>query len=169
MAVTGGQGNPNWTREEVALELDLYFSIGEKMPSSSDEEVVVLSQYLRSMDVNRDAQKNKKFRTPDGVAFKVGNLRAIATGKGLKNTARMGQEVWDEFGDDRSALKSFCENVRSGIEVLKSEPALDEEDEEVEFNEGKALTTLHKSRGRNKSLRKKLIKKRKKDNVIFVE
>ena len=27
MAVTGGRGNPNWTREEVILALDLYFEL----------------------------------------------------------------------------------------------------------------------------------------------
>jgi 5-methylcytosine-specific restriction protein A len=47
MAVTGGQGNPDWTREEVALALELYFSVGQKMPSASDKKVIALSKLLR--------------------------------------------------------------------------------------------------------------------------
>ena len=169
MAVTSGQGNPNWTREETALALELYFSIGEKMPSSSDEKVITLANFLRAMDIHKDAQKNDKFRNPDGVAFKIGNLRAIATGKGLKNTSRMDQEVWDEFGSDLDSLRKFCDNIRAGIEVLKKEPEIEEDEEDFEFDEGKVLTKLHKTRERNKSLRKKLINKLKKSNELYCE
>lgn len=169
MAVTSGQGNPNWTREEAALALELYFSIGEKMPSSSDEEVIALSNYLRAMDIHKDAQKNDKFRNSDGVAFKVGNIRAIATGRGLQNTSRMDQEVWDEFGSDVNSLRKFCDGIRSGVEVLKAEPETEEDEEESEFKEGRVLTKLHKTRERNKSLRKKLINKLKKSNELNCE
>jgi len=169
MAKTMGQGNPNWTREEVALALNLYFSIGEKMPSPTDSEVIELSNFLRSLDIHKNAKKNDKFRNPDGVVFKVGNLRAVATGKGLKNTARMDQEVWDEFGGNKEALKLFCENIRSGIEALKDEAEFHYENDEEEFNEGRVLTKLHRYRERNKNLRKKLIAKRKKDNSVFCD
>ncbi len=35
MAVTKGQGNPNWTRDEIILALDLYFDFEEKIPSGN--------------------------------------------------------------------------------------------------------------------------------------
>lgn len=169
MAVTSGQGNPNWTREETALALELYFSIGEKMPSSSDEAAIALSKYLRAMDIHKGAQKNDSFRNSDGVAFKVGNLHAVATGKGLKNTSRMDQVVWDEFGTNFDSLRKYCSTIRLGIELLKEEPESEEDAEELEFDEGKVLTKLHKARERNKGLRKKLIRKLKKNKKLHCE
>lgn len=170
MAVTKGHGNPHWTKEETALALELYFSVGQKMPSATDEAVIELSRYLRSMSVHQGAEKNASFRNPDGVAFKVGNLRAVATGRGLQNTSKMDQAVWNEFGDDLPALTLYCDQVRAGIGALSEEPpgeGLDEDDSE--FEEGKVLTRVHKTRERNRGLRKKLIGKLLKNNECHCE
>ena len=170
MAVTKGHGNPNWTREETALALELYFSLGQKMPSSTDKEVIELSNYLRSMEVHKDAEKNTSFRNPDGIAFKVGSLRAVATGKGLQNTSKVDKLVWEEFGNNESNLKEFCNLIRTGVEALKSDNEADYIDEDnLEFDEGKVLTKVHKTRERNRSLRKKLIKKLQNNNSCHCE
>ncbi|WP_296591607.1 HNH endonuclease [Methylophaga sp.] len=170
MAVTKGHGNPNWTREETALALELYFSLGKKMPSSNDNEVIELSNYLRGMEVHKDAEKNSSFRNADGIAFKVGNLRAVETGKGLQNTSKIDKHVWDEFGDNETGLKEFCDLIRLGVKALESEFELENIDEDdLEFEEGKVLTKVHKTRERNRSLRKKLIKKLQKNNICHCE
>jgi 5-methylcytosine-specific restriction protein A len=169
MAITKGHGNPNWTREETTLALELYFKLGQKMPSSSDSEVVELSKYLRSMDIHRNADKNSSFRNPDGIAFKVGNLRAVATGKGLKNTSKMDQVVWDEFGTNVDAIRKYCDLVRLGVGSLAAEPELDHMDDGLEFNEGKVLTRVHKTRERNRGLRNKLIKRLQAKNECHCE
>ncbi len=168
MAITSGQGNPHWTREEVALALELYFSLGELMPSKSDKEVIELSKFLRSLNIHDDARKNDTFRNPDGVAFKVGNLRAIATGKGLQNTAKMDKEVWDEFHADRVSLLHFCDQIRNGNELLtKLSDGPLEDDESVVFKEGKLLTRLHKKRERSSKSRKELIKRLERKGDVF--
>ncbi len=159
MAVTKGQGNPNWTREETALALELYFRLDQKMPSASDEEVVELSSFLRNMNLHEGANKNKSFRNPDGIAFKVGNLRAVATGLGLKNYSKVDQLVWAEFGADRDALAAFCSLIRSGVAALDKSIDRGREDDDSEFDEGKILTRVHKTRERNRTLRAKLIRK----------
>lgn len=169
MAVTGGQGNPNWTREEVALALDLYFSIGERMPSKTDKEVVALSDFLRFMWLHKDAQKNDKFRNPAGVAFKIGNIRAVATGKGLQNTSKIDRDVWEEFNNNRGKLNDFCRTIREAVKVLNFESVDISDDDEAEFDEGRVLTKIHKVRERNKGLRGKLIRKLEKENNIFCE
>ena len=169
MAVTKGHGNPHWTKEETALALELYFYFDRKMPTSSDKEVIELSGYLRGMDVHKDADKNVSFRNPDGIAFKVGNLRAVATGKGLTNTSKMDQIVWNEFGENTDDLKEYCKLIRLGVNAIKSSPELESTDDEPDFYEGKVLTKLHKTRERNKGLRKKLIKKLQANNQCHCE
>jgi len=159
MAVTKGQGNPKWTREETALALELYLKREQKIPSSNDSEVILLSAYLRNMELHKDAHKNASFRNPDGVGFKIANLSAVATGKGLKHTAQMDQQVWEEFGFNYSALKEYCDLIRSGVHTLKSAPYAEPFEDDYEFSEGRVLTRLHKTRERNRGLRNKLIEK----------
>jgi 5-methylcytosine-specific restriction protein A len=169
MAVTKGQGNPKWTRDETALALELYLQRDQKMPSSTDREVIALSTYIRSMEIHKDAHKNVSFRNPDGVAFKIANLSAVATGKGLKNTSQMDQQVWEEFGFNCSALKEYCDLIRSGVHTLKSAQYAEPVEDDYEFSEGRVLTRLHKIRERNRGLRNKLIEKLKNTNKCHCE
>lgn len=80
MAVTSGHGNPKWTREEVILALELYFECGERIPSAEDPRVRSLSELLRAFPHHSEAARKESFRNPDGVAFKLQNLRQVATG-----------------------------------------------------------------------------------------
>jgi 5-methylcytosine-specific restriction protein A len=43
-------------------------------------------------------------RNLDGVAFKLMNLRAVHTGKGLTNVSVMDKAIWGEFGNKREEL-----------------------------------------------------------------
>lgn len=79
MAVTQGHGNPKWTREETILALDLYFDCEDQIPSSNDSRVKGLSELLRSFPYHTHAARKESFRNPDGVAFKLQNLRQVAT------------------------------------------------------------------------------------------
>lgn len=89
MAVTKGQGNPDWTREEVILALDLYHSLDGKIPNSKDERVCELSRTLRAFPHHRLAARTESFRNPAGVAFKLQNLRSVSTGRGLSIQLRL--------------------------------------------------------------------------------
>lgn len=157
MAVTKGQGNPNWTRDEIILALDLYFDFEGKIPSGNHPQIIALSQLLRAFPYHSQAARQESFRNPDGVAFKLQNLRQLATGKGLGNVSRMDGEVWDEFGGDVERTKQYANLIRAGIEVVESENHVSDEDEV--FAEGKVVTETHKRRERNPNIRKKLLVK----------
>ena len=157
MAVTKGQGNPNWTRDEIILALDLYFEFEGKIPSGNHSKVQELSQLLRAFPYHSQAARQESFRNPDGVAFKLQNLRQLATGKGLGNVSKMDGEVWGEFGGDVERTKQYAKLIRAGIEVVESENHVTDEDEE--FIEGKVVTETHKRRERNPNIRKKLLAK----------
>ena len=57
MAATSGHGNPKWMRDEVILALDLYFQLDGKVPSSTDQRIVNLSQLLRRLPYHEIAAK----------------------------------------------------------------------------------------------------------------
>lgn len=163
MAVTQGHGNPNWTRDEVILALDLYHSCGDKIPGPSDDRVRKLSAILRAFPHHSIAARQSSFRNPDGVAFKLQNLRSVATGAGLKNTSKIDREVWEEFGGDPVRTHAHGNLIRHSIAAIDDLPLPDEDEE---FSEGKSATKLHIRRERNSRLRKKLIALRLKQGGI---
>jgi 5-methylcytosine-specific restriction protein A len=154
MAVTKGQGNPDWTREEVILALDLYNAFGGKIPGSDDERVCELSRTLRAFPHHSDAAREESFRNPAGVAFKLQNLRSVATGRGLSNTAKIDREIWAELGTDPIRTHELAKIVLYSTAVVVDFPSNDIEEE---FAEGKSATRVHVERERRPQVRKEVI------------
>jgi 5-methylcytosine-specific restriction protein A len=157
MAVTKGHGNPNWTRDEVILALDLYFDCRGRVPDKSDARVKALSNVLRAFPHHSRAARKESFRNPDGVAFKLQNLRQVATGKGLGNVSKVDREVWEELGSERERAKELARLIRSGLSALERIPA---ETEDIEFVEGRVVTETHLRRERSAQLRVRLLGQR---------
>lgn len=154
MAVTHGHGNPNWTREEVILALDLYFSCDGDVPDSSDPRVKAVSKLLRSFPHHATAARQPSFRNADGVAFKLQNIRQVATGRGLKNVSQVDRSVWVELGRDPKRTAELAALIRAGIEVSSAESDAISDDV---FSEGRVVTESHLRRERNPKLRNALI------------
>lgn len=167
MAVTKGDGNPKWTRDEIIIALDLYFDSLDKLPSASDDRVIELSQLLRSLPYHDQAARKASFRNPDGVSFKLQNLRQVATGKGLGNVSEMDRAVWNEFKDYPKGAKRLANLIKAGIDVAANEEVAS--DTELEFVEGRTVTEAHKRRERNPNLRKKLIINRRNKGALKCE
>jgi len=167
MAITSGHGNPNWTREEVVLALDLYFECRERVPSANDPRVRALSEVLRAFPHHSLAARKESFRNPDGVAFKLQNLRQVDTGKGLGNVSKIDREVWNEFATTPDKVKEIAALIRAGISTLYH--VREDEAEYEVFAEGRVVTETHVRRERNSKLRIQLIEKRRKDNRLFCE
>src|SRR4051794_37322178 len=138
MARTSGHGNPAWTRDETVLALDLYFDLDGDIPSPADSRIQELSALLRSMPYHAEAARKPSFRNPDGVGFKLQNIRQVATGKGLGNVSQMDRSVWAEFGEAPGAAKQLATAIRAGMR----QPDLHDDEDEDEFSEGKLLTQL---------------------------
>ena len=157
MAITSGHGNPNWTRDEVILALALYLECSEKLPSTRDPRIQELSEVLRAFRYHSESARKESFRNPDGVSFKLQNLRQIATGEGLANVSRIGRAVWKELGQDPEKVKDLASLIRTGIQFSHS---IREDEPEYEvFAEGRVITETHLRRERNPKLRAKLLEK----------
>ena len=167
MAVTHGHGNPKWTRDETIIALDLYFDSAGFIPSSSDQRVIEVSELLRALPYHDQAARKPSFRNPDGVSFKLQNIRQVATGKGLGNVSQMDRKVWNELGSKRNEVKRLANLIKAGIDIASWEK--DDPDEELEFAEGRTVTEAHKRRERNPNLRRKLIRKRRKSGRLTCE
>lgn len=162
MARTRGHGNPKWSRDETILALDLYFECGGNVPSGKDVRVQRLSRLIQSLPYHGTAQRKDSFRNPDGVAFKLQNLRQVATGKGLGNVSQMDRQIWSEFGSQPDKVKDIAGLIRAGILVADSLRESVDESGEQEFFEERVVTELHKRRERDHKLRERLLSSRRK-------
>ena len=166
MARTQGHGNPNWTRDETILALDLYFDLGQKTAPATDERVRALSELLRRFPYHAKASRKESFRNPDGVAFKLQNLQQVATGRGLGNVSETDRDVWLELGSSQEATKSRADLIRVGVAASE---ALSPFHEEAEFTEGRVITELHSRRERDPRLRERLLDSRRASDRLFCE
>lgn len=162
MAVTRGHGNPKWTREEVILALDLYLSCKGVIPSRNDRRVNELSALLRKLPYHEVAARKSSFRNADGVAFKLQNIRQVATGKGLGNVSETDREVWADFGSQPEKVRGLAELIRREIQIGSRDIDGDEE----EFAEGRLVTSLHRRRERSPKVRKYLLLTRRRDGLL---
>lgn len=154
MAKTQGHGNPNWSRDETILALDLFLRLGGNVPSPKSKDIKELSELLRSLPYHAEAAKQSTFRNPDGVGFKLMNIRQVATGKGLGNVSNMDRLIWAEFGVRPDEVRRIAAAIKAGVTAAGSE-VLPEVDEELP--EGRLLTALHIRRERNPKVRKLLL------------
>jgi 5-methylcytosine-specific restriction protein A len=159
MARTHGHGNPNWSRDETILALNLYFECARDVPDASDARVVRVSEILRQLPLHITTKRTETFRNPDGVAFKLQNLHNVATGKGLKHVAEMDREVWSDFGAHPEIVKGLAEAIVKGARQLEASE-VSEDESDVVFIEGRVLTRIHKLRERAPGLRKRLLETR---------
>jgi 5-methylcytosine-specific restriction protein A len=159
MARTHGHGNPKWTKDEIILALDLYFDCQGNIPSHKDKRVIELSHLLRTLPYHANAARRASFRNPDGVLFKLQNLRQVATGRGFSNVSDTDRIVWAEYNAAPEKVKQLANLIRAGIKFVQS--AEEEKDfEEDEFDEGRVLTEIHKRRERDPKVRKRLLASR---------
>jgi hypothetical protein len=113
--------NPDWSREETILALELYFRHRPKLLDDTDAEVVELSALLRRLAALNDVTVTDNLRNPNGVAMKLGNLSShdpvAPTGrKGLRQGAKgLEAAVWTEFGDEPELLRSEAARIRTSI------------------------------------------------------
>lgn len=167
MAVTHGHGNPDWTREETILALGLYFEMDGVIPSSDDGRIQALSATLRKFPYHATASRKESFRNPDGVAFKLQNLRQVATGKGLGNVSKMDRVIWAEFGSSPEMVRLAAARILEAVKSIETLAAL--EDDLDEFAEGRIVTELHIRRERDGRLRERLLLQLKKAGPLRCE
>jgi 5-methylcytosine-specific restriction enzyme A len=145
--------NPDWTRDELILALDLYMRAGRRQLKAQDSRVVELSQLLQLLPIHPFAVRSPQFRNPQGVSMKLGNFSALDPrhdGTGLQQGGKGDREVWDYFFNRGHELAEIATTIRKSVELSFTEVAYDNPDDFA--YEGTIVLRLHKARERNTSL-----------------
>jgi 5-methylcytosine-specific restriction protein A len=112
-----GKRNPNWTREELILALDLYFRCDVAGTGPDDPEIVALSELLNRLPIHDHRSEYPTFRNPAGVYMKLCNFLRLDPeyrGVGLRAGSHLDIAVWEEFAQDRSRLHAAAAAIRAG-------------------------------------------------------
>jgi 5-methylcytosine-specific restriction protein A len=155
--------NPDWARDEIILACHIVMSNGWRGLDAQDERVIELSSLLQLLPIHAEADRNDKFRNPNGVArktFDIATRHPDYRGKPT-NGGALDVEVLHEFLARPQQMTEAATLIRQGIttgELQTLAPTDDEEfDDEYSAPEGRLLMRRHQARERNKGLRKKKI------------
>jgi 5-methylcytosine-specific restriction enzyme A len=161
MPITQGAGNPDWSRDETLLALDLLYRHGTPI-HKGHADVAELSELLRTALIHPIADRRPSFRNADGVALKLQNLRsAIDPSRGLSSSTLDRQLVAEFPPSHAHPLATLASLIRKAISSGEAvEPMPDDE----LFVEGQLLTSRHRRRDRR--LRKKLLEQTGDDQLV---
>ena len=157
---------PNWTKQETILALELYLRApGKKFREPEDPEVVKLSDLLNAYHRVIGTPLTSDLRNPNGVSMKLGNFMRMdpdESASGLVNGAKLEEEVWEQYANNREQLKKdagqFAEFIRSAASDSSASDLMDLESVDDLESEGDPRTRVHRSYERKRGNRKKKIK-----------
>lgn len=151
--------NPDWSRDELILALDLYMTNPAAPPSKTSDEVMDLSRVLNRLAAVLGTGAYERFRNANGVYMKMMNFRRFdpaftsAGKKGLSRGNKDEETVWAEFASDRARLAATAASVRAAADAGDiGLSAIGDDDGIEEAAEGVVLTRLHRIRERSRAL-----------------
>ncbi|MFD7066637.1 HNH endonuclease [Streptomyces sp. NPDC059913] len=153
--------SPDWTRDEIILACDLAMANGWKRLEFDDPRVVELSALLQTMPIHPEELRNELFRNPNGVARKTVDITCrhpSYTGKPTNGNS-LDVEVMNDFLARPAEMVMVAKRIRHGLvagDFQELSPEV-EEDDDYGAPEGRLLLRLHRSRERNRALRKRKI------------
>lgn len=107
--------NPDWTREELILALDLYFDLDQGQMHKGHPNVIRVSNELRELNIHQEIPDLKKFRNPSGISRRLGNFKTMDSGyegEGLPNSGKLAKIVFKEFANRRDKLRKEADLIR---------------------------------------------------------
>jgi 5-methylcytosine-specific restriction protein A len=153
--------NPDWSRDELILALDLYLANPSSPPGKTSAQVAELSGLLNGMGAALGVVRGEDYRNPTGVYMKLMNLRAhdpayrAKGGAGLSRGGKGDAQVWADFGDDHERLRATAAAIRAAILAASSSGGHQtgsSDDGLAEAEEGRLLTRMHFARERSRKL-----------------
>lgn len=140
--------NPDWTREELILALDLYFNLDQGKMHKGNLDVIRLSNELRSLNIHNEIPDLTKFRNPSGISRRLGNFKNMDSnyvGEGLTNYGKLAKEIFTEFCQNRDKLRNEVRLIRQFYFKPKAEKNLIAAEEKKNYKSN-FLFNFHKNR-----------------------
>ncbi|MFG3180783.1 HNH endonuclease [Streptomyces nigra] len=153
--------DPDWTRDEIILACDLAMANDWKRLEYNDPRVIELSALLQTMPIHPAEVRTELFRNPNGVARKTVDITCRHPdypGKPTNGNA-LDVAVLNDFLARPAEMTRVAQHIRDGLTAgaFQAVPLGIEEEDDYSAPEGRLLIRRHKSRERDKGLRKRKI------------
>lgn len=126
--------NPDWARDEIILACHLVMTNGWKGLDVQDSRVIELSALLQLLPIHAEADRNEKFRNPNGVArktFDIATRHPDYRGKPT-NGGALDVEVLNEFLARPDQMTEAAHLIRQGIATGEFQDLALADDEELD-------------------------------------
>jgi 5-methylcytosine-specific restriction protein A len=153
----GVSRSPKWTRDELILACDVVAKNGWRGLSSTDPRIAELSDLLQLLAAYPPEQRAAEYRNRNGAALKTLNIASFHPDYDGKPTNGGQLDFLDRPTEMARAAELLREGLRSGDLQLETQFEDEGSDDDVSAPEGRALYRRHRTRERNKGLRKKKI------------
>lgn len=159
----GVSRSPKWTRDELILACDVVARNGWRGLSDTDPRIGELSDLLQLLGAYPPEQRAVEYRNRNGAAYKTLNIASFHPDYQGKptNGGQLDREVLHDFLERPAEMARAAELLREGLLSGELQPVPPEDDgtddDDVKAPEGRVLYRRHRTRERNKSLRKKKI------------
>jgi hypothetical protein len=122
--------NPDWTRDELIVALNVYLKQRPDPPGKDSKEIVDLSRSLNAFGEKLfpPEERGNTFRNENGVYMKLMNFRRLdpeytkGGRTGLARGAKAEEDVWTEFAAD----PLHCQEVAEAIGASLNDPEVKE-------------------------------------------
>jgi 5-methylcytosine-specific restriction protein A len=155
--------SPKWTRDELILACDVVARNGWRSLSAPDPRIGELSELLQLLGAYPPEERAAEYRNRNGAALKTLNIASLHPDyrREPTNGGRLDGEVLHDFLSRPQEMAQAAHLLREGLRTGTLQPVLpdddEEDDEEAGAPEGRVLYRRHRTRERNKGLRKKKI------------
>ncbi|EDY42956.2 HNH endonuclease [Streptomyces sp. SPB074] len=155
--------SPKWARDELILACDVVARNGWRGVSSADPRIGELSDLLQLLGAYPPEQRSAEYRNRNGAALKTHNIASFHPDYQGKptNGGQLDREVLQDFLERPAEMAQAAELIRAGLRSGELQPAPlnedEDQDDDVGAPEGRVLYRRHRTRERNKGLRKKKI------------
>ncbi|MFF5182258.1 HNH endonuclease [Streptomyces sp. NPDC000345] len=153
--------DPDWTRDEIILACELAMANGWKRLEYNDPRVIELSALLQTMPIHSEEVRTELFRNPNSVARKTVDITCRHPdyrGRPTNGNA-LDVEVLNDFLARPAEMAEVARHIRNGLTTgeLQALPPEAEGEDDYSAPEGRLLIRRHRSRERDKALRKRKI------------
>ncbi|MEU8207538.1 HNH endonuclease [Streptosporangium sp. NPDC049046] len=156
--------NPKWRRDELILACDVVARNNWKGLYPEDSRIAELSDLLQLLAAYPVEERAATYRNRNRAARKTFDVATHHPGYTKKRTngGRLDREVLQDFLDRPTEMAQAAHLLREGLKHGTLDPVpLEEDDDDAEDEasapEGRVLYRRHRTRERNKGLRKKKI------------
>ncbi len=151
--------NPPWSRDELILALDLYFTNPTNQPGKGSSAVAELSSTLNKLHRLNGVSGAPTLRNENGVYLKMMNLRSLdpaytAQGKvGMQSGGALEKVVWADYEGRRANLQVDAKTIRQAVtDANETTVAKLPDAPPYEGEEGGVIMRLHKRYERDPKL-----------------